>query len=188
VDELTGRLLVAVPREGGGGDPEDIFDRSVVLVLHHDGDGAHGLVLNRPLEAKVDAVLPAWQPHVSDPGLIFQGGPVALDTAMGLVSMPGDSETLGIQRLFAGVALVDLDAPPPVVMPEIAALRIFAGYSGWGAGQLDQELRAGHWFVAEQEARDAFSSSPQTLWTQVLRRQRGSMAFAASFPSDPSLN
>ncbi len=185
---MTGRLLVAVPREGDEADPEDVFDRSVVLLLHHGDDGTHGLVLNRPLQAAVESVLPSWQPHVSRPSRIFQGGPVALDTAMGLVCMPGDGESLGIKRLFGGVALVDLDAPPPVVMPEVSALRIFAGYAGWAEGQLEQELRAGHWFVVDQEIDDVFTRDPETLWWRVLRRQRSSAVFAATFPADPSMN
>ncbi len=185
---MTGQLLVAVPREGAQADAEDVFRRSVVLVLHHGDDGTHGLVLNHPLEAPVDSVLPTWQPHVSAPSRIFQGGPVALDTAMGLVRMPGDGDSIGIKRLFGGVALVDLDAPPPVVTPEISALRIFAGYSGWSGGQLEQELRVGHWFVVDQQIDDIFTEDPGTLWERVLRRQRTSVVFAVTFPADPSMN
>lgn len=165
-----------------------MFDRSVVLVLHHDDDGAHGLVLNRPLGADVDAVLPGWQEHVSQPQCLFQGGPVSLDSALGLVSVPGDDTSIGIKRLFGGVGLVDLDAPPVVVMPEVSALRIFAGYSGWTGGQLEQEIRRGSWFVVDAEARDAFTGDPDELWGEVLRRQSGTLRLVATYPSDPSLN
>ncbi|WP_370639641.1 YqgE/AlgH family protein [Allobranchiibius sp. GilTou73] len=137
MDDLTGRLLIASPREGIGSEEDaegDVFDRSVVLVLHHDDDGAHGLVLNRPLAADVDSVLPGWQEHVNAPPLIFQGGPVSMDTALGLVRMPGTTESVGIKRLFGAVGLVDLDAPPLVVVPEVAGIRIFAGYAGWSGG------------------------------------------------------
>ncbi|WP_279672407.1 YqgE/AlgH family protein [Flexivirga meconopsidis] len=189
VEDLTSRLLVAVPREQAEVGDDDVFDRSVVLVLHHDDDGAHGLILNRPLTAEVDAVLPGWQEHVSRPDCVFQGGPVSLDTALGLASSPGDEdEQLGIKRLFGGVCLIDLDAPPPVVMPSLAALRIYAGYAGWGPEQLESEIESGYWFVVDAEAYDPFSDDPDDLWEQVLRRQRSSMAFAASFPDDPELN
>lgn len=194
MDNLTGRLLVAVPRarslvESGEDEPEpDLFDRSVVLLLNHDDDGAHGLVLNRPLDAAVDLVLPPWQQHVTGPQQLFQGGPVQLDSALGLVSMPGDGTTLGIKRLFGAVGLVDLDAPPEVVVPEIAAMRIYAGYAGWDAGQLEGEIRSGMWIVVDAEAADAFSPDPQWLWQMVLRRQGGTSALMASFPVDPTLN
>ena len=83
---MAGRLLVAAPRTGG-----EIFRRSVVLLLHHDEAGAHGLVLNKPIPAPVSRVLPIWQEHVSEPAQLFQGGPVGLDTALGLVTVPGES-------------------------------------------------------------------------------------------------
>lgn len=132
-DYLAGRLLVATPQIGEG-----VFHRSVILMLHHDADGAQGVVLNRPMEAPVDAVLPAWQEHVTPPGVLFEGGPVGLDTALGLVTVPGGGEEpLGVKRLFGGVGLVDLDTPPVLVLPEIAGLRIYAGYAGWSPGQLE---------------------------------------------------
>lgn len=202
MQDLTGRLLVASPREGVSADrpdpgddtdPDDlsqidVFDRSVVLVLHHADDGAHGLVLNRPLNAEVDSVLPGWQEHVNAPPRVFQGGPVSLDTALGLVRMPGTTESVGIKRLFGAVGLVDLDAPPVVVVPEVAGIRIFAGYAGWSRGQLEGEIEAGSWFVVDAEADDAFTVEPEALWVSVLQRQRGILRFMASYPPDPTLN
>jgi putative transcriptional regulator len=184
MDNATGKLLVATPRTGG-----KVFRRSVVLVLQHDEEGAQGVVLNHPLHAPVATVLPSWQDYVTDPPNVFQGGPVALDSALGLVTVPGDQkEPMGVRLLFGGIGLVDLDAPPLVVMPEVAGLRIFAGYAGWSDGQLEQEIRDGGWYVVESEARDAFTSEPQTLWFTVLRRQRSNLAFAASLPDDPTMN
>jgi putative transcriptional regulator len=184
IENATGKLLVATPRTGG-----QVFRRSVVLVLQHDGEGAQGVVLNHPLNAPVSSVLPPWQDYVTDPPNVFQGGPVALDSALGLVTVPGDHrEPAGVRLLFGGLGLVDLDVPPVVVMPGVAGLRIFAGYAGWSQGQLEQEIREGGWYVVESEARDAFTGEPGTLWSTVLRRQRGNLAFVASLPEDPTLN
>lgn len=181
---LTGHLLVATPQTGG-----DVFRRSVVLLLHHDEEGAQGVVINRPLDAAVDAVLPGWEDVATPPARVFQGGPVALDSALGLVSVPGGGEApMGVKLLFGSLGLVDLDTPPPVVAPEIAGLRIFAGYAGWSPGQLEDEIRAGGWYVVDAEARDGFSPEPEDLWTSVLRRQRGNLALVASFPDDPTMN
>ena len=133
---LAGKLLVATPSVEG-----DVFRRSVVLLLHHDADGAQGVVLNQPLEAGVDAVLPGWQAVTTAPQTLFRGGPVGTDSAIGIVSVPGEGEaTLGVQRLFGGIGVVDLDAPPLLVAPEVAGLRIFAGYAGWSEGQLEGEI------------------------------------------------
>jgi putative transcriptional regulator len=184
IEHVTGKLLVATPHTGGS-----VFRRSVVLVLQHDDGGAQGVVLNRPLRASVSSVLPSWQEHVTDPPNVFQGGPVALDSALGLVTVLGDQrESMGIRLLFRGIGLVDLDIPPVVVMPEVAGLRIFAGYAGWSDGQLEQEISDGGWYVVESEARDAFTPDPETLWSDVLRRQRGNLAYVASLPEDPTMN
>jgi putative transcriptional regulator len=180
----TGRLLVATPAVEG-----DVFHRSVILMLHHDEGGAQGVVLNKPLEAEVDAVLPGWQRVVTAPHVLFQGGPVSTNSALGLATVPGGSaEPLGVKRLFGSIGLVDLDAPTPVVAAELGGMRIFAGYAGWEGGQLEGEIQRGDWYVVDAEVRDAFTPEPDGLWRAVLRRQRDSLAFVASFPADPSMN
>ena len=181
---LAGRLLVAAPQI-----EEETFRRSVVLLLHHDEDGAQGVILNRPLEADIDAVLPGWKSVASSPATMFQGGPVELNSAIALVTVPGDErEPLGIKHLFDGLGLVDLDAPPNLVAPEVAGMRIFAGYAGWSGGQLENEIRRGDWYVVASESRDAFSVAPERLWSDVLLRQNDSLKFVASYPDDPTMN
>ena len=86
-ERLTGRLLVATPQI-----EEGIFARSVVLVLDHSEAGAQGVILNRPLEADVDAVLPGWQELATAPPRVFHGGPVQTDSALGLVAVPGEGD------------------------------------------------------------------------------------------------
>ena len=182
--DLTGQLLVATPQI-----EEGVFARAVVLVLHHDDDGAQGVVLNRPIDADVDAVLPGWEEHASTPAKVFQGGPVQIDSALGLVAVPGDSpDPTGVRRLFGSVALVDLDVQPLLVVPELSGLRIFAGYAGWSAGQLEGEIAAGSWYVVDSESNDVFTGEPDDLWRGVLRRQPEPLRWVAWFPSDPSLN
>jgi putative transcriptional regulator len=181
---LTGRLLVATPRLD---DPN--FRRTVVLLLDHGEDGALGIVVNRPLEVDVSAVLPNWQPYATAPGRLFQGGPVALDSALGVVAVPGeDAEPEGVRRIIGSLGLVDLDTSPHGVAGGVAGLRIFAGYAGWSAGQLEGEIGEGAWYVVDAEPRDPFSDRPQSLWREVLRRQRGELALVSTYPDDPSHN
>lgn len=183
-ERLVGRLLVASPALT---DPN--FRRSVVIMLDHGEDGALGLVINRPLGVDVSAALPAWQPFATAPARLYRGGPVQLDSALGLCAVPGDSEEpVGVKRILGSLGLVDLDTPPQVVAGGLAGLRIFAGYAGWENGQLEQEIKEGAWYVVEAEARDAFSEDPSVLWREVLRRQRGDLALVSTFPDDPSLN
>lgn len=184
VAPVVGRLLVATPSLR-----EPTFARAVVLLLDHGDGGALGVVINRPMEVDVSVVLPAWQLHVTAPGVLFQGGPVGLDSALGLVAVPGDAlEPPGVRRISGSLGLVDLDAEPESVVPRLSGMRVFAGYTGWGVGQLEAEIAEGSWYVVEGEPRDAFSDDPQALWREVLRRQRGDLAYVATFPQDPSLN
>jgi putative transcriptional regulator len=184
MSRLSGRLLIASPTL-----EDENFRRTVILVLDHGDEGALGLVVNRPMEVDVSSVLPAWQPYTTAPGRLFQGGPVQLDSALGLVALPGNGvEPVGIRLLIGSIGLVDLDAPPELIVSELAGLRIFAGYAGWAAGQLEGEIDDGAWYVVDSEPRDAFTDQPERLWTEVLRRQRGRLAMVSTYPDDPTLN
>ena len=181
---LAGKLLVATPDL-----TDDLFARSVVLVLQHDDETAEGVILNRPLDTPVDDVLPGWQSGASAPQRVFQGGPVQLYSAIGIAGLPGDQEPPpGIKRLFGAISLVDLDSPQEIIWPQVSALRIFAGYSGWSAEQLAGERARGGWYVVDAEIGDVFDEDPTTLWRRVLRRQGGSLGWASTYPVDPDLN
>lgn len=182
VTSLTGRLLVATPALA---DPN--FHRSVILVLDHDAEGALGVVLNRPTPVGVSEVLEPWARLIGEPGVVFQGGPVALDAALALAVVPGDGP-LGWRRVHRSIGLVDLDAPPEVLAAQLGSLRIFAGYAGWGPGQLESELEEGAWYVVDSEPGDVSHPDPERLWRSVLRRQGGNLAMLATYPDDASLN
>lgn len=186
VSSLTGRLLVATPALA---DPN--FDRAVVLLLDHDDEGSLGVVLNRPTLVGVGDVLESWAELAGRPQVVFQGGPVSLDSALALAVVPGESGTadpLGWRRVHGAIGLVDLEAPPELLAAELGSLRIFAGYAGWAPGQLEDELADGAWYVVESEPGDVFSPDPEQLWRSVLRRQRNELAMVATYPDDPSLN
>ncbi|HET6856294.1 MAG TPA: YqgE/AlgH family protein, partial [Streptomyces sp.] len=85
VSSLTGRLLVATPALA---DPN--FDRAVVLLIDHDDEGSLGVVLNRPTPVVVGDILLPWAALAGSPGVVFQGGPVSLDSALGVAVIPGD--------------------------------------------------------------------------------------------------
>lgn len=163
-----------------------VFERSVVLVLHHDEDGAHGVVLNKPLSADIDAVLPGWGRQVSRPATLFQGGPVQLDSALALVRVqrPGS----GVRPLFEDLGVADLDCAPDEIAAHVDRLRIFVGYAGWSAGQLDSELATGSWYAVDAHGSDPFASDPDRVWGDVLARQRGPLRWVSLLPPDPSVN
>jgi putative transcriptional regulator len=90
------------------------------------------------------------------------------------------------------LGLVDLDTPPELLAAELTDLRIFAGYAGWAGGQLEDELEEGAWYVVAASAdgafADAFTTEPDRLWRDVLRRQGGDLAMVSTYLADPSLN
>jgi putative transcriptional regulator len=164
---ITGRLLVATPLLG---DPN--FERTVVLVLAHGDEGALGVVLNRPTATRADELVPGWGERAAEPAVMFLGGPVGQNGVIGL--HPGGT--------------IDLNVPPEESDDVPERLRLFAGSAGWSGGQLEDELGEGAWWVLDAEPDDAFSASPSTLWSRVLRRQRGTTAWFAVYPPDPLVN
>lgn len=178
----AGQLLVATPLLG---DPN--FDRTVVLMLEHNDEGALGVVLNRPSDLPVGDILPDWAALASAPGEVFHGGPVSTDSALALVRTSG-AAVIGVRQLPHEVGVVDLDTPTQLVQDAVTEMRVFAGYAGWGAGQLEGEIDEGAWFVVDTLPDDAFTSDPDTLWRRVLRRQPHPLSLVASFPRDPALN
>jgi putative transcriptional regulator len=187
----AGRLLVATPVLG---DPN--FRRTVVLIVEHEEEqGTLGVVLNRPTEIPVGQVLEPWTDLATTPSVVFSGGPVAPSSALALALVPGTDEPIGWHPLddtpakaMSRLGLVDLDAPPGLLSDAIARLRVYAGYAGWGAGQLQAEIDEGAWYVIPADPGDAFSADPVKLWPAILRRQGGELAYVATYPDDPSQN
>jgi putative transcriptional regulator len=188
-ESLSGRLLVATPLLG---DPN--FRRTVILIVEDEPEeGTLGVVLNRPTEVQVGQVLESWTELVTGPSVVFKGGPVSPNSALALALARGDDEPLGWRsldgsNLTARIGLVDLEAPPELLAGGITSLRVFAGYAGWGPGQLQSEIEEGAWYVLPGEPTDAFLSEPEQLWPAVLRRQGGEFAIVATYPDDPMLN
>lgn len=186
---LAGKLLVANPRLA---DPN--FDRTVVLVLAHGDEGAIGVVINRPSATELAEPLPRWSDLADQPPVVFVGGPVSRDSVICLarVTAPALLESRvgpeGWHHVDRDLGTLDLDLDPDLVGGTVGSLRVFAGYAGWTAGQLEEELVAGGWWVVDATTADAFSDRPGELWHAVLRRQGGTLAIVAAYPPDPSLN
>jgi putative transcriptional regulator len=175
-------LLVATPPLA---DPH--FDRTVVYMLEHTSDGAVGVVLNRPIAEDAPDELYAWTDYLSPPTTLFNGGPVDSSALIALARLTGPVEDSWSQ-VAEGLGSIDLMLDPVEVAEHVHALRVFRGYSGWGARQLDGELDEGAWIVLAADLADVFSPQPEELWRTVLRRQGGRLAWVANAPDDLSAN
>jgi putative transcriptional regulator len=171
-----GRLIVATS------DLEDPnFDGTVVLLLDHDDDGSLGIVLNRPSPLPVDDVMSTapvathgtWRGLVDDPAVVFVGGPVRPDTVIALARIPEVTDPERWEPVVADVGVVKLDEGPLPAIGDLTSLRVYAGYAGWGPGQLEEEVQLGSWFVVDSAPADGFCTDPALLWRSVLQRQGG---------------
>lgn len=176
---FTGKLLVAHPELQ---DPN--FYRTVVLLFEHSEDGAFGTVLNRPTDEAVAEHVPAWAARIAEPEVVFIGGPVRNEIAVGVADWP-DAPSDWIS-LFSGIGFIDLTDPPPEPGGP-SRVRVFSGYSGWDAGQLEVEMAVDSWFIVDPAVDDVFGD-PTDLWSRVLRRQPGRLSLFAQYPHDLSSN
>lgn len=179
-----GRLLVATPVLT---DPN--FDHTVIAMLDHGADGAIGVVLTRPSPSRVADAVP-WLADAADPAeVVHMGGPVSPEVAIAVAhAEPG---TPGFEAVVDGIGTLDLpdDAEGSARFPDgVHRWRLFAGYSGWGPGQLESEIAEGAWFVVDLLPDDPFYATPQRLWETVLMRQQSELSWFANFPDDVSAN
>lgn len=177
------RLLVSVPDLGDAN-----FDQTVVYVVEHDEDGALGVVLNRPSETEVQAHLPDLVLPVVSPQVFFVGGPVSVGGLLALGRAAVGAEPVNATTVSGPIVIVDPEALIEGKVAGLDAIRLFTGYSGWAAGQLEAEIAAGTWHVSEAMADDVLCADPAALWRNVMRRQGGRVAAQGLYPDDPSVN
>ena len=181
MESLQGNLLIASPVLF---DPD--FRRTVVLVGEHGEEGALGIVLNRPSETTVSEAAPELQDLVEPDALVYVGGPVEPGAVVVLAEFEDAGEAAALVLddvgfLRAGAELDELGAVT-------RRARVFAGYAGWGPGQLEGELEAEDWILEPPAPDDIFGAGADDLWGDVLRRKGGQFALVARMPLDPSVN
>lgn len=179
-ESLKGRLLIS---SGGLYDPN--FRHTVVVVGEHGPEGAVGVILNRPMEPTVDEVVPPLADLVPPGDPLYEGGPVAPDQAVILadVPVPGyvDIPVLGSVGFVTGEI-------PAAIRSVVRHARVFLGHAGWGPGQLEGELEEGSWILEDATPGDLFTSSPLTLWHDILKRKGPPYDTIAKIPFDPTMN
>lgn len=180
-ESLAGQLLLASPSLR---DPN--FERTVVLIGVHSADGAMGVVLNRPSETTVAEAAPQLEPAVGDSERMFVGGPVQASSIVFLAEF--------LDPVLAGLLVLGrIGFPTPEAeIDELSQAteraRVFAGFAGWGEGQLETEIAEGDWIAQAALPDDVFTEVPERLWSDVLTRKGGSYALVARMPLDPSVN
>ena len=185
MDSLRGRLLVAGPTLQ---DPN--FVRTVVLVGEHNDDGALGVVLNRPSDTTVGEAVPDLEDLTGAEDPVHVGGPVQPSAVLVLAEY--EEPATAAQLVTGCVGFLALEDEEEQVVDrdgtQLKRARVFAGYAGWGPGQLEDELERDDWIVADADDEDVFDEDAATLWSRVLDRQGGHLRLLARMPLDPSAN
>ncbi len=180
-ESLVGQLLLASPALR---DPN--FERSVVLIGVHSEQGAMGVVLNRPSEVTVGEAAPQLEQTIEESERVFVGGPVQPSSIVFLAEFldPTPAGVLVLGRIGFPSPEAELDE----ISRATGRVRVFAGFAGWGEGQLEAEIADGDWIAQVALPEDVFTELPEELWSDVLTRKGGSYALIARMPPDPSVN
>ncbi len=181
MDSLKGQLLLASPALF---DPN--FRRAVVLVTEHTDEGAAGLVLNRPSETAVADAVPDLLPLVSDEERVYVGGPVQESAVLVLAEFEDPEEAALL--VVDDVGFLPGDGDFDLLAGATRRVRVFAGYAGWGPGQLEAELEESSWILGSSRAPELFPEPEDDLWARVLRDKGGVYRVVALMPEDPTVN
>jgi putative transcriptional regulator len=182
IEPGPGILLIADPFLK---DPN--FLRTVVFLCEHKEEGSFGFVLNRKYDNTLDELIPELIGHTLP---VYYGGPVQMDTIHFLHQYPEEIE--GGEEVMKGVYWGgDFDAVVRLVMnggAEPNKIRFFIGYSGWGEGQLGNEMKEKTWLTVKATRKLVFHSQSEEIWKDSLKQMGGDYEMMANFPIDPQLN
>ena len=180
MDSLTGQLLIS-----GGGLWDPNFRHTVVLLGAHNEEGALGVVLNRPADLSVAQVFPPLAEVLAADARLYKGGPVQPTQPVLLADLADPS--LADVHVFGHIGFLTGDVAE-TTRPSIRRARVFAGYAGWGAGQLEDELEADSWILEPAREEDVFDDEPASLWKRILQRKGPEFRQVSMMPFDPRVN
>jgi len=158
-----------------------------VLICEHSDEGALGLILNRPGEVLVGEIAGQLVPLAGEDTVVDSGGPVQPEALLVLAEFDDPVQQAGM-HIIGPVGIMGDGLTIDELVEHTGRVRVFAGYAGWGPGQLDAELERDDWFVAPAGVDDIFDTNAELLWQRVLARKGGHYALVARMPVDPSVN
>jgi putative transcriptional regulator len=179
---LKGQLLLDSGQLRGS-----FFQRTVVLICQHDAEGAFGLVLNRTTGSNVGEMIVADLPDTLKSFPLYLGGPVQPSALSFLHSDAFLADANVMPNLSLGHSLDSL-VELGDSFSATRKIRMFAGYSGWSAGQLEDEMKRKAWLTHPASLELVFDTAPEDLWQAILRRKGWKYRLLAQMPEDPSVN
>jgi putative transcriptional regulator len=177
-----GRLLISEPYL-----PDPNFERTVVLLCEHNEEGSFGFVLNRPSQSMVGEVMDELK-NVDAP--VFVGGPVQQDTLHFIHRNSAiEHGEVVAKGIYWGGTFDQVLLLADTHQLKAGDIRFFLGYSGWSAGQLNEELEQDSWIVCDFVSEELlFQTEPSQIWRKALESMGGRFSMFANYPVDPNLN
>ena len=177
-----GRLLLSEPFMG-----DYYFGRSVILLAEHNDEGSFGVIMNKPVTARFNEVLKDF-PEFDVP--VYLGGPVETDSLFYVHTLGDNLEgaTPITDGLYWGGDIEALKEMILIKTVQPKDIRFFVGYSGWGAKQLEAELKRNSWVVTRASGTALMSMAPVNMWEGLLTRMGDNYKYWTKFPIDPNMN
>lgn len=176
-----GKILISAPFL------DDVFKKSIILLTEHNENGSVGFILNKSTEYKVNDVLEDF-PVIDSK--VYLGGPVQTEI-INFIHNYGDliSDSYEIcNGIYWGGNFESLKFLIENKNINPNNIKFFLGYSGWGAGQLANELKQYSWYVNRISNNEVFNDAGEEMWKNVLKKMGGKYAIISNFPENPSLN
>ncbi|XZF13940.1 YqgE/AlgH family protein [Chitinophagaceae bacterium MMS25-I14] len=180
-DPAVGKLLIAEPFM-----TDHNFTRKVVLLCDMNTEGSVGFILNHPTSYHLGDVLPTLG---AEGWSLNNGGPVQMDCLHMLHRLPG---VLGgheiLPGIFWGGSFDTLQEMAAAQNPHTKDVKLFLGYAGWTAGQLEKEMQEGSWLVSEGSSGLLFDTDATHVWEKAIRSLGKDYSYLANMPLNPQLN
>jgi putative transcriptional regulator len=167
VDKLVPGCFLVAPRDA----LDNTFAETVILLIHRDDNGAMGLAINRPTKITISRVLDTEKDARNLSGFVYAGGPVQEESVFALSRIskkPGDAE-----RIFNDIYLISTRTELSKVLrakPTARNFRVYLGYTGWGPGQLEREMKLGAWRILPGDDESVFDADPSKVWPRLIER------------------
>jgi len=162
------------------------FKRSVILLAEHNEEGSFGIIINKPIETRLNEVLKDFT-DLDIP--IYLGGPVKTDSIFFIHTKENVGKSLKIiDGLYWGGDIDTIREMLEMRMIKENEIRFFIGYAGWNPKQLDREIREKSWVLSHTTVDEIINKQPEKLWPGYLKSMGSDYAIWANFPADPSFN
>ncbi len=182
ISPSPGKLLLSEPFLN-----DYYFKRSVVLLIDHNDDGSFGVVLNKPIDAKLSDIISGFPAYDTE---IYLGGPVGTDSLFFIHTLGDqiDGSLKIMDGLYWGGDIENVKEMIALNKINSGQIRFYMGYSGWSSKQLEGELNVNSWVVTKTNPAEILYTDPAKMWSKLIKDLGKEYSLWPNFPVDPNVN